>query len=372
MHTIIYTCGMVLLWLINLLNGTGIGNAYRTTEYARLIAVAIILLLMALRVSRNGQWRAAKRYFYVLLPMTLLFVAMPLLKGNGLVGLNYLWVFLVTYLLSQTRPDRKTLLWVGAAYAVLGLAILFIFNYMDALDGWNPNSIAMIGLFSYLVFIIPYYGAKDWQSKIMLTLVGAAYVALIWPTDSRSCSIAVVIALLLVFRVIPAEKTLNSRKKIFWALQIPLIIALLGCLITLSADVEALNNWSLDKLGKTFFSGRDQAWLKAFETLLQNPLFGTGYVDSGIYHNSAVACLIAFGVVGYILWVRLFYIILCDVLPFQVDECIMGATTAFFVIFWQQSVELGLFAPKPNLIPYVVLGLILGRARCIRERENTL
>ena len=372
MHTFFYTCGMVLLWLINLLNGTGIGNAYRTTEYARLITFAIIAFLMILRASRNGQWRAAKRYFYVLLPMTLLFIAMPLINGHGWVGLNYLWVFLVTYLLSQTKPDRLTMVWVGGAYAVLGLAILFIFNYMDALDGWNPNSIAMIGLFSYLVFIIPYYGAHGWKSRVILTLVGAAYVVLIWPTESRSCSIAVVIALLLVFRIIPAEKTLNSRKKIFWALQIPLIIALLGCLIALTADIEALNNWSLDKLGKTFFSGRDQTWLKAFETLLKKPLLGTGYVDFGIYHNSSVACLIAFGIAGYALWIRLFYILLCDALPYHADVCIAGAIVAFFVIFWQQSVELGLFAPKPNLIPYIILGLILSRTRCIKERGNTL
>lgn len=366
MHTFFYTCGMVLLWLINLLNGTGIGNAYRTTEYARLIAFAIIALLMCIRASRNGQWRAAKRYFYVLLPMVALFVVMPLINGHGWIGLNCLWVFLVTYLLSQTRPDRKTLIWVGAAYAVLGLAILFIFNYMDALDGWNKNTIAMIGLFSYLVFIIPYYGAHDWKSRIMLTLVGAAYVFLIWPTGSRSCSIAVVIALLLVFRIIPAEKTLNSRKKIFWALQIPLIIALLGCLIALIADVEALNNWSLDKLGKTFFNGRDQIWLDAFEVLLKTPLFGTGRIISGLYHNSAVACLAAYGIIGYSLWVGLFYVMFKDSLPFQKDVCIMGATIAFFVIFWQQSVELGLFSASPNLIPYIVLGLMLGRIQTIK------
>ena len=298
--------------------------------------------------------------------MALLFVVMPLINGYGWVGLNYLWVFLVTYLISQTKPDRLTLVWVSAAYAALGLAILFIFNYMDALNGWNKNSIAMIGLFSFLVFIIPYYGAQGWKSRVMLTLVGAAYVVLIWPTESRSCSIAVVIALLLVFRVIPAEKVLNSPKKIFWALQVPLIIALLGCLIVLTANVEALNNWSLDKLGKTFFNGRDQIWQQAFEDLLRHPLFGSSYINSGLYHNSAVACLAAYGIVGYSLWIWLFHTIFKDTLPFQADVCIAGATAAFFVIFWQQSVELGLFSASPNLIPYIVLGMILGKVKMIK------
>ena len=366
MYTFFYTCGMVFLWLINLLNGTGIGNAYRTTEYARLIIGAIIFLLMCIRASRNGQWRAAKKYFYLLLPMALLFVVMPLINGYGWVGLNYLWVFLVTYLISQTKPDRLTLVWVSAAYAALGLAILFIFNYMDALNGWNKNSIAMIGLFSYLVFTIPFYGARGWKSRVVLTLVGAAYVLLIWPTESRSCSIAVVIALLFVFRVIPAEKVLNSPKKIFWALQVPLIIALLGCLTALMADVETLNAWSMDKLGKTFFNGRDQIWQQAFEDLLRHPLFGTGRLISGLYHNSAIACLATYGIIGYALWVRLFYTNINDALPFQQDVCIMGATTAFFVIFWQQSVELGLFAASPNLIPYIILGFMLGRIKTIK------
>lgn len=372
MYTILYTGVMVFLWIINLFNGTGLGNAYRTTEYARLIVFAIIAFILLLRAARTGQWRAAKRYFYILVPMVILFVAMPLLKGHGMMGVKYLWVFIVTYLLSQTRPDRKTLLWVSAAYAALGLAILFIFNYMDILKGWNKNSIAMIGLFSFLVFIIPYHGAQDWKSKIMLTLVGAAYVALIWPTGSRSCSIAIIIALLFVFHIIPAKKVFSSRKKIFWALQIPLIIAILGCILTLSADVEALNNWSLDKLGKTFFNGRDQIWLETFKKLGQNPLLGTGYINSGLYHNSTIACLAAFGIVGYCLWIQLFNIILKDALPFQEDTCIMGATTAFFVLFWQQSVELGLFAPNPNLIPYIILGLLLGRTRYLKESESCL
>ena len=111
---------------------------------------------------------------------------------------------------------------VGIAYAVLGAAILFIFNYMDALDGWNPNSIAMIGLFSYLVFAIPFYGARDRQSVITLTLVGGAYVFLIWPTESRSCIIAILIALLIVFRVVPFEKIFRSSKGVTVALHVPL------------------------------------------------------------------------------------------------------------------------------------------------------
>lgn len=367
MQAIIYTGGMVLLWLSNLLNGTGLGAAYNTMEYTRLAVTVAVLLLLFSRVFGEKGWYTSKRYFYTLIFTAALFMLVPQFKGYGWKGLDYLWVFLVTFLLSQTRPDRKAMCWTGAIYAALGLAILFIFNYMDALDGWNPNTIAMIGLFSYLVFMIPYYGVRDKQSVVMLTLVGAVYVALIWPTDSRSCCIAVVLALLLTFRVVPADRLLGSRRKLFVALQVPLIVALLGCVIALTADVEILNDWSLENLGKTFFNGRDQIWLEAFRSMENNLLFGSGYISNGLYHNSAMACLAAYGVVGYILWILLFHVILSDALPFREDVCVMGAMTVFFVIFWQQSVELGLFAASPNLIPYVVLGVMLGRVGALKE-----
>lgn len=369
MRAILYTIGMVLLWVINLLNGTGLGAAYHTTEYAR-IAALVIALALFIRDGHNRQgWYSPVRYFRILFPMALVFIMVSWLRGYGLVSLDYLWVFLVTYILSHTRPDRKILYMVGIAYAVLGLAILFIFNYMDALNGWNPNTIAMIGLFSYLVFAIPFYGARDRQSVITLTLVGGAYVFLIWPTESRSCIIAIVIALLIIFRVVPFEKIFRSSKGVTIALHVPLMVALFGCLLAATADMEVLNTWSLDEFGKTLFSGRDETWLAALSQIAKRLLFGSGYVDSGTYHNSAIACLIAYGIVGYGLWISLFHVILKEALPRRKDICIAGALTAFFVIFWQQSVELGLFSVSPNLIPYIVLGLLLGRVRAMKEQS---
>ena len=49
---------------------------------------------------------------------------------------------------------------------------------------------------------------------------------------------------------------------------------------------------------------------------------------------------------------------------------VAGAISAFFIIFWQQSVELGIFAGSPTVIPYVVLGLLLARAGTLKESKN--
>jgi len=372
MSSILYTGGMVLLWAIALLNGTGLGNTYRTTEYARNLALAVAVLVFLWNTRNRRGWLVKKNYFLVLVPMVALFATISFIQGYDKAALEYLWVFLVTYIVSQTRPSHGDLYMVSIAYAVLGLAILFIWNYMTALDGWNPNSIAMIGLFSYLVFTIPFYGIRNVKSMIMISLVGAAYVFLLWPTDSRSCSIAIVLDLLIVFRVIPIEKMLKSKGLTYLALHIPLLVALFGCLLAATADMGALNAWSLDEFGKTLFSGREETWKKALTTISEKLLFGTGYVDIGIYHNSAVACLMAYGVVGYSFWIGLFAIMLKDVLPWRKDVCIAGAVSAFFVIFWQQSVELGMFAASPNLIPYAVLGMMLARAETLKENQNEL
>lgn len=363
MKAILYTGGMILLWGINLLNGTGLGAAYHSTEYARIAALVVALFLFCRDAYRKRGWYAPRRYLRIMLPMIAVFIAASLFYGYKWVSLDYLWVYLIVYILSHFAPDRKSLYLVGIAYAVLGLAILYIFDYMDALDGWNPNSIAMIGLFSYLVFAIPFYGARDKQSVFMLILIGFCYIFLIWPTNSRSCIVAIIFAILVVFRILPLDRVFVTPRRVFLVLQVPLLIAILGCVIALTTDVNALNAWSLEELSKPFFNGRDQAWLRAFKDIGDHLLFGTGYVDSGLYHNSAVACLIAYGAIGYLLWILSFHTILRDALPNRTDICVGGALATFLVIFWQQSVELGMFASSPNLIPYVILGIMLGRVR---------
>ncbi len=369
MSTILYTGGMVLLWAINLLNGTGLGMTYHTTEYAQILALVVAVLLFIWEGRFRQGWLVPRKNFVTLICMVGLFVVVSYLNGYRLVSLDYLWVFLITYIMSRTRPSNQDLYFVGFAYAGLGLAILFIYNYMTALSGWNDNSIAMIGLFSFLVFTIPYYGIRNVKSMIMISLVGAAYVFLLWPTDSRSCMFAIVLDLLIVFRVIPFEKMFRRSWRIYLALQVPLIVALLGCLVATTADMGILNAWSMEEFGKSLFSGREEIWLAFLPAILDNFVFGTGNLISGIYHNSAIACLATYGVVGYGLWIGMFEILVKKTLPYWDDICVAGAISAFFVIFWQQSVELGLFSGSPNIIPYAVIGILLARAKMLKEQQ---
>ena len=83
---------------------------------------------------------------------------------------------------------------------------------------------------------------------------------------------------------------------------------------------------------------------------------------------TALAAGVLSGVLGYFLWIKLFHVILKEALPYRRDICAGGALSVFLLILWQQSVERGLFTSGPNLIPYVILGLLMARVRALKEQ----
>ena len=369
MSSIFYTGCMVLLWVINLFNGTGLGMAYKTTELAMLATVLVALGCVAYRAMQDGDILVPRKYFVVLLPLLGVVIATSVLHHYKFKALEGFWVFLIVYIMSFTRPNIKALRMTAIAYGVLGLAILFIFDYMDALSGWNPNSIAMVGLYSFLVFTIPFFGMRGWRSFVLMPLVGAAYVFLIWPTDSRSGIIVVIATLVLMLRLIPVTKVLRSSRAIFLVLLVPLAVAIFVCIVSLFGDITNLKQWSLETFEKDLFNGRDELWIWGFQLLQQKFLFGHGSVALANWHNCAVACLTGLGVVGYVLWTRLFHLILKNGRHYIEDTSVAGAMTAFLVLFCHQSVELGLISNSPMLIPYIILGILLGRVNYLKRRK---
>ena len=371
MYSIFYTIVMVIVWVINLLNGTGWGMAYKTTEIAMLGAVVITVVCLAFKLTQEGDILVQPRFFYVIVPIVLVFGGASILNGYGITGLESLWPFLVVYILSFTRPNITALRMTAIAYGVLGLAVLYVYSYTDILKGWNVNTIAMIGLFSFLTFTIPFYGMSGWRSFVLMPLVGAAYVVLIWPTDSRSCILAIIVALAIVLRLVPVKKVICSSVGMWIILLVPLIIAVFISLFSIFGDVSGLTQWSYETFNKPLFNGRDQIWMDGFIRMFQNPLFGTGNNNnSGYWHNSAMACLTAFGAVGYYLWVKLLRLILREGLPYVEDVCVIGSIAVFLVLYCHQSVELGVFAVSPSLLPYAILGILLGRVNYLRSERR--
>ena len=368
MTTIAFTVLMVGVWGLNLLNGTGLGTAYHTIELSQLAAVALAAAFVLQRIRRENRLLVEQRYFYTYLGMGAVFLLSSWWAGYGLRAWDYLWAYLVVYIFSNIPVRRKHLYLAGAAYAVLGAAILFIFNYMDALDGWNANDIAMIGLFSFLTFIIPYFGARDKQSVFMLITVGVVYCVLLWPTDSRSCIMAIAAALPLIFRILPSRPVLRSRIGIFLTLMVPLAVAVVIGSLAGAPLVEELNEWSVAETGKPAFNGREAYWAQGLELWSRQPLFGGGYLSHFNWHNSAVECLTSYGLVGFGFWIWSFWLPLTDARKYTGDICVSGAMIAFLVIYVQQSVELGFIGRNPNMMPYMILGILVGRVRYLKGK----
>lgn len=369
MYSIIYTAGMVLVWLINLFNGTGLGAVYKTTELAMMIAMVIAIACVAFKMAKDGDILVQPRFFYTIVPLTLVFGGISILKGYGITGFESLWPFLIVYILSLTRPNITALRMTAIAYGAMGMIVLYVFNYMDTLKGWNPNTIAMIGLFSFLVFTIPFYGMSGWRSFVLLPLVGTAYVILLWPTESRSCIIAIIATLAVVLRMIPVRGIFRTSTGMWVLMFVPLISAVFISLFSIFGDISGLTQWSYETFNKPLFNGRDQIWINGFMQIFQRPLFGSGNNNAGYWHNSAVACLVSYGVVGFYFWIRMLYQILREGVPYMDDVVIIGSMAAFGIIYCHQSVELGIFAVNPSLLPYVILGILLGRVNYVKERS---
>lgn len=367
METIIYTLGMVILWVLNLVKGTGLGQTYNVLGITKVLLIALAFVCLLRKGRREHQLVIERQMFYTLVPMVALFVAVSYIKYRDFAATEYLWSYLIVFILAETRPTRNALRLTGLAYALMGLVVMAVYAYTDFMKGWDGNSVAMVGLSSFLIFLIPYYGVRDFQSKVILLVAGAVFGVLFWQTGSRSCIMAAALALLVFFGFVPTKRLFRSKPMQIVVLLVPLLVAAGIALLTTVLDLSELDAWSMENFQKPIFNGRDVTWLQGFEQIRKNLWFGSGYINPGRWHNSALACLTAYGVIGYLLWLNLFRLIILEGSEFSDDVCVAGCMGAFLVVYIQQSVELGLMAPNPNLLPYAMLGLLLGRANYMRE-----
>ena len=99
MNSVIFTAGVVLVWLSSLFNGTGLGNAYHTDRIttAALIGLTVILLL------RRRQRTVPKDVFIAFGGPVCIFAMSGILHGTGLGGLQYLCCFLLIISSARSR-----------------------------------------------------------------------------------------------------------------------------------------------------------------------------------------------------------------------------------------------------------------------------
>ena len=365
MVSMFYAVIMVLLWIVNLFNGTGLDSVYHVTQNARLIVIILSIGVFLLK----GNSHVASRDFFTFGLMIVSFCISSFMKGYGSQPIEYLWVFGLVYLLGHLELDEKAFFWTGLAYGVGGLFILFIYDYGTVLHGWNSNSIAMIGMYSFLIMLIPFFNKTSFRSKSLILITAIAFAYLINPTSSRSCILFSMIGALFAINAIPRKLIYGRSGRMTICLVFPLIIAIIVVLVSGTSLFESLNLWSYLRFGKPIFNGRDEFWRYGFEVLFDNFLIGAGTMNINNWHNSAMTCLSAYGTVGYFLWISSFKNILNQASWWLDDYIVQGCVVSFIVIYVQQSVELGFISANPNLIAYVILGMMLGRIRYLRNEE---
>ncbi len=360
---LIITC---LIWAFSLLNGTGLGAAYHTAEYFR---YAIYALVMVPVLFQNFHL-VNRYYFFVFTGMTAVFLGSSLIQGHGFVGLDYLSAFILVAFMAKIPVTDRGFRLTGIVYACLGMAILLIYNFGGVLSGWNPNSIAMIGLMSYTVFAASYFYTDKRKDKYILFAVTLLFFLQTIPLNSRSCLMVMMLMFVIILFGRKSEKFLANVHMLRVILIIPLLVAIVVTLFAQTDLFVRLNEISLTNFGKTLSTGRERIWQHGFQILFENFFFGNGRIESGYWHNSAVSCLASYGVVGYTLWTLSFYILLCKGRSYEKDPQVAGCLTVFLLIFIQQSFEIGFFMPTPTYLMYVPLGLMLGRIKYLKMRAE--
>lgn len=369
MTSIFYTGILSILWVVNLFNGTGLDSVYHITEYTRIIVLALCFFNFLLRSYNEKKIVIKKNDFIIFSSMILLFFLSSTITGHVSQTFDYLCAFALTYLISRLELDEKVFLWTGIIYGVGGAFILYTYDFGTALNGWNENSIAMLGMHSFLVMLIPLFKKMKFNGNAFLIIVTLVFGFLISFTDSRSGMLFMAIGTLFALNVISRNVVFGKSGRITIFLLIPLIIAIVVVIVSGTPLFEALESWSFRKFNKPIFNGRDMIWRDGFEILFNNFLIGNGLIGNG-WHNSAITCLAAYGCVGYLFWISSFNRIINFGLKWLDDYIIQGCIVSFIVLYMQQSVELGLISTSPSLIPYVMLGMMLGRARYLEKNEG--
>lgn len=369
MNSIIYTIIMSGLWVLNLFNGSGLGQTFQTTERARGITI-IIFIIMIIYDCRNQHLWIEKRDLIIFSGVTIVFCVISYFKGYGNMGFHYISVFMLMYVISKISVRSLAFKLTGIVYVIMGMGVLYIYDYGSILSGWNGNSIGMIGLYSFLIFLISFYDVKNIKSKIVIIIITAIYVKLIGPTDSRSSIIFAIIAVLFALSILPRKFIMKTDKRYYWWFLIPLFIAIIVVIISRGSYMNSLDLWSQKNFQKPIFNGRDKLWENGFKILKDNLLFGTGTL-AGNWHNCIITILIAYGSIGCIFWILSLQRILAKGRKWIDDLIVSGSIITFIIMYIQQSVELGLVSENPNTLPYIVLGIMLGRVKMLNKHENT-
>lgn len=361
---ILVVLSIILVWLFALVNWSGWGFLLHSTEKMNwLFLIWAFYWFFVRRRSFIPKMNPGMIMFFLLL-----MVFVPFFISGKWHGALYLVSFLTIYCFSNINITDKELIVSSLAIGIMGAGLISIYQSTDILSGWNDNTIAMLTLFSYIYFTIFFNSAKGKFTRFLCFIVSLIYYVMISKTASRGATLFMIISIVLMLTRNYSKGVLSKSYIRFFILQAPLVIALATLWVSAQSWFPAWDTAYQMKHIKPFFNGRDELWKEALGYLSNYPL-GTGRFVMN-YHNSAVACISVFGVLGYLIWVNFFQRQLTTMSKYMADYTVYACLCAFLIIFVQQATELGFISENPNVVPYMILGLGLGRVRWYEERRT--
>lgn len=353
----------VLLWIFGLGVGSGIGMQLHLYECLEMITLVLFIFHIINQKKININ-------ILVLICYVIIFSLYTYFTYGSTI-LDYVWLYLLVFLIGKQNISPKILNIIGVIYGALGLIILVIARVTSVFSGWDGNGISMISFFSYTLFVATRFDNKSKKRILFLITYSIAYFALLNIWGSRGSILFSLILLLGGLNLIPLKSIMKSNFFRVLLLFLPLIIAIIVVNIRNMEFVVQLNSWSLMRSGKPIFNGRDAIWSYGFETIREHLIFGTGNF-AGNWHNSAVTCLVGTGIVGYCIWVFSINGVLKKAKQYWENPYVFGLAAAFMIIWLQQSVELGLIQVRGQIVPFVILGLMCARVNILRREKYEL
>lgn len=363
---ILYTGLAGLICLVSQLMDSGIGQAYNLSGICMYLCLGLYLLFPLGHVLRFGF--ARRREFFLTLALIAVIVVWPATQGYTMQGFQYGWLLTVAYVFGQFRLSENDIRAIGFGAGMMGLTIVAARLLLGIFGDWNENNIAMAGFMGCAVFSAAPW--RTWGQKIFHKILLVVMTLMVLTLDSRSSMVGCVILVAFAFGILKPEAFLNKQWLRRLVLVLPALIAVATVLFQNSVVFESLNNWSMEYFNKPIFNGRNTIWEQGLQRLMDRPWLGCGRIDNGHWHNCAITVLTAFGIVGYGVWVCYFENIMVDAQRWRKDKSLALCIAAFLTIMVQQSFELGLVGTKGSMVPYLILGVMLGRMRRLRENEE--
>ena len=363
-----YIIASVLFAVFSIVNVSGYGQAIESNKllvYVLLLVSAFILMF----VQKKKEKILSYNDICFMIIIALFYEASSYFQGFGGSGIGFLSFFICVYLFSMLEQSDFNIFLCSVIYLGFGLGILIIMCFTDILSGWNPNSISIITLQAFLIFFATFKRENIYQ-VILYVFAILIFSYLLWQMNCRSAMLCVLASALTDVLTYHKAKWLKNKPLLFVFIILPFIIAMITVFLSTSSLFEVLNEWTMSTFGKSIFNGRDNIWGRGFELLMESPFYGHGEIYSGYWHNSAIACLFSYGIIGYLLYAFAFAKLIFSGIGYMYDSIIRRSTVAFLILNFQQSFENTIFVIGGIYLPYVLLGILIGRVNFLRKEQK--